>query len=308
LFDQVSNYAAKNDVVGMHKFITQRISGLGPVKAGFVVQLIMGKLGCIDMHNINLYSQYAKHYKKRGLYNALEPARYSGKDDKSINNYLKVLDLLAKEGADTIKLWDVWTNYVAVNYTSEGGRSRYDDTGKFSGHSVGEDDPLYQKLSQIGPVPDRSGGKDTIFKADGRSRGSLAASLGHATIYQIHDKKFWDDMLAAAENPMATPDPLRVKKPAASDQPAKALAYIVADPDLARSIGLDRDFIDRASEVLQKRSLLAGKHFLGKGGQRMLWNPEGLGAGHKPVRTKAAKPGAGPESPVADPYGGKSLF
>jgi len=298
LFDQVSNYAAKNDVVGMHKFITQRISGLGPVKAGFVVQLIMGKLGCIDMHNINLYSQYAKHYKKKKLYNALDPQLYSGKGDKDVTNYLKVLEMLEKEGADTMKLWDIWTNYVAVNYTSEGGKSRYDDQGKFSGHSVDDNDPLQRSLQDIGPVPDRSGGKDTLFKAGGRSRGSLAASLGHATIYQIHDRQFWYDLLKAAENPLATPDPLRVKKPGASDNPAKALAYIVADPKLADSIGLDKEFVARAKEVLQRRSVLPGRHFLDKGGQGVLWSPAALGSGHQPVRTKAAKkPAPTPAAP-----------
>lgn len=290
IFDTVSAFASKEDVVGMHQYITKEIGGLGPVKAGFVVQLMMGKLGCIDMHNINLYSQYAKHYKKDDLYNALDPKKYSGKTPDQIANYLKVLEMLEKEGANTIKLWDIWTNYVAVNYTSSStGKSRYDDKGMFSGHSVDDKDELYQKLQGIGDVPDRSGGKDTLFKASGRSRGSLAASLGHATIYQIHDKKFWDDLLRAAENPLATPDAIRVQKPAATDRPSKALAYVVADPKLAASIGLDQDFLDRAREVLQRRGVLTGKNYLDQGGQRVMWSPTPLGARHNPVRAKAEK-------------------
>jgi hypothetical protein len=50
------------------------VKGLGPAKAGFCVQLIFGELGCIDMHNVNLYSQfYLDRGQPRSRRNVFQP-------------------------------------------------------------------------------------------------------------------------------------------------------------------------------------------------------------------------------------------
>lgn len=271
-----------NDVVKMHQYIVQNIGGLGPVKGGFVVQLITGKLGCLDLHNVNLYSQYAKHYKNRSLYNAIDPANYSKKDQKSIDGYLRVLDKLEKEGANTAKLWDIWVNYVAVNYATDA--TAYSTSGKMAGHTVSEDDPLYQKLQDIGPVPDRANKTDKTYTAKGRNAGALSASLGHSTIYQMRDKQYWNDLLTGAEDPLNTPDALRVVKPSGVERPHKALAYLHAHPQWASTLGVDDNYMSRLNQVLQRRDLMPGRHMQGR-----LFAPMALGSGHKPQRGIVSK-------------------
>ena len=58
LFNQLMELVDKQDTVKLFEKVLRTIDGLGPPKAGFVVQLMFGELGCIDMHNVNLYSQY----------------------------------------------------------------------------------------------------------------------------------------------------------------------------------------------------------------------------------------------------------
>lgn len=57
-YSQCMNLVDKKDTVGVFQYIATHVKGLAQPKAGFCVQLIFGELGCIDMHNVNLYSQY----------------------------------------------------------------------------------------------------------------------------------------------------------------------------------------------------------------------------------------------------------
>jgi hypothetical protein len=105
IYGSVMNLVAKKDTVAVFEFLLSGVKGLAQAKAGFCVQLIFGEMGCIDMHNINLYSQF---YLDRGqprsksnvfqpdhlnglymrsptskrdldMYNALDPKRFSSK-------------------------------------------------------------------------------------------------------------------------------------------------------------------------------------------------------------------------------------
>jgi len=286
IFDAIKSLVDKLDTVGAFRQFLD-VSGLAPVKAGFCVQIVMGKLGCIDMHNINLYSAYAKQYGKEDLYQALEPSGYSGKNRASIDNYLRVLEMLAEEGATTIKLWDIWTDYIAHNYTTLTGVSRYDDKGKFSGITADPQDKLVQKLYGLSNIPDRAGGKDTLFQT-GASMAGGTGSRAHRNISQIRNTQYWWDILAAAQNPTDTPDEIRVKNPNALDLPHKALAYIVSEPEMAKEIGLPDEYIQQAADVLQYAGIMPGKNFSYRG-QGVLFGPEALGASHNPVRTKDIK-------------------
>lgn len=58
LYNTAMGFVAKKDTVGLFEYFLRNIPGLGAAKVGFVVQLLFGEMGCIDMHNINLYSQF----------------------------------------------------------------------------------------------------------------------------------------------------------------------------------------------------------------------------------------------------------
>lgn len=58
VYGTMMSMVAKKDTVGLFKYICTHIKGIAQPKAGFCCQLIFGELGCIDMHNVNLYSQY----------------------------------------------------------------------------------------------------------------------------------------------------------------------------------------------------------------------------------------------------------
>lgn len=262
-----------SDVVAMHKYLTQNITGLAPVKAAFVVQLIVGKLGCIDMHNVNLYSQYAKYMgggknkkKYEKLYGMLNPKEFSGKNEKDIQNYINVLKALEKEGANTVKLWDIWTNFVSYNYTNKKtGASTYDATSPFAGKTTDENDPLVQSFEKMSKdkefkiIPDRSGGKDTEFRW-GTSTAAGSASRSHNIIPNIRNKQWWIDILKSAENPVNPPSEVRFRRPSVVDKPAKALAYIVSEPELADELGLGKDYVNRAKEVLKQHRILPSSY------------------------------------------------
>lgn len=302
IFDTIKGLVDKSDTVGAFREFLN-VSGLAPVKAGFCVQIVMGKLGCIDMHNINLYSAYAKQYKKDDLYQALTPSNYNdGKNRVSIDNYLRVLEMLADEGATTVKLWDIWTDYIGHNYTKVTGDSRYDDKGKYAGHTADPQDSLVKKLYGLSNIPDRAGGKDTLFQT-GASKAGGTGSRAHRNIAQIRNAQYWWDILAAAKNPSETPDEIRVKKPSKMDLPHKALAYIVSEPEMAKEIGLPDEFVQQATDVLQYAGLLPGKKFSYRD-QGALFSPQALGKTHNPIRTKAIKK----KAPQKDVLPQPSLF
>ena len=109
--------------------LINNISGLGPTKAAFCVQLMMGKLGCIDSINSVVYQAIApealftkkpneeggvkllmKSAKKDPKTKELNPAGH-----KIASAYIEFLNSLEKaSGLDISKnLWDVWCDIVA---------------------------------------------------------------------------------------------------------------------------------------------------------------------------------------------------
>lgn len=105
IYGAVMSLVAKKNTIAVFEYLLANIKGLAQAKAGFCVQLIFGEMGCIDMHNVNLYSQY---YLDRGqprstknvfqpdhlnglymrspvskrdldMYNALDPRKFSSK-------------------------------------------------------------------------------------------------------------------------------------------------------------------------------------------------------------------------------------
>ena len=85
------------------------VPGLGLVKAGFAVQLLLGEIGCIDQHNREMYG-----IEKRDLYYRKHKLTTAGKERKA-QNYINIC---AMNGGSEY-LWDIWCNHIAKVYPNE---------------------------------------------------------------------------------------------------------------------------------------------------------------------------------------------
>jgi len=80
-----------------------QIDGLGMAKAGFVCQLSAGLVGCIDIHNLRMYSiplkdlKLAKSVKSKAIKN------------RRVMNYISICHDIGTE-----KLWNTWCNTLAT--------------------------------------------------------------------------------------------------------------------------------------------------------------------------------------------------
>jgi hypothetical protein len=126
--------------------------GVQPVKAGFMVQLAFGQIGCIDTHNTAMYRSIGKlmirdpdvpdeEKEKWKELQALMPKGPSDEDgtiprawsafgkndkggpekiEKAVKAYMKVLDHMNDNmGITPRALWDFWVNYVAQRYDNK---------------------------------------------------------------------------------------------------------------------------------------------------------------------------------------------
>jgi hypothetical protein len=170
--------------------------GVQPVKAGFMVQLAFGQLGCLDTHNVAMYRSIAKLMMKdpeadnetkekwQDLYQMMPqkkkrddslspigdiPAQWGGggkhgsdKTEKSVKTYMSVLNHMNKEMGITPRvLWDFWVNYVSQRYEN----NPDNQYSREQGTSYAPDDP--QLMGVLG-------GKDRQWQ---RERGGRRASV-----------------------------------------------------------------------------------------------------------------------------------
>jgi|LakMenEpi03Aug12_release.lakeMendotaPanAssembly.Ray.scaffolds.fasta_scaffold00185_12 hypothetical protein len=120
--------AAKNDDDETLIRILAMIPGAGPVKAGFMAQLIFGRIGCIDTHNVDIYRKVFpdlvseidpelwnidKKFTKKDIKMGLD---VPSKAVKPIRDYLGTINKLAKRNIGSQQLWDVWVDFVANFY------------------------------------------------------------------------------------------------------------------------------------------------------------------------------------------------
>lgn len=300
LYDGAMSLAAKKDTVGLFEFLLQNVGGLAQAKAGFVVQLIFGELGCIDMHNVNLYSQFYLQSRGRGgfrpdhvhaddpevpapskrgreMYAALNPRWFSTKPTSggpkafkaAVKKYIDVVKGLEEDGFNTVKLWDIWTAYVAKTYTSKDGKSRYSRTGGMAGNPLDPKDPTDAKVIGVGEVPDRNavvtGGSKISFRQEpgdlfsasykrpykgdsplptystagmDKERSAGAASAAHGATWWWRTPDYWWDQIGQARGGEAK-DQFRYSskdRVGPSSVISKPLAYIATDPELMRSV------------------------------------------------------------------------
>lgn len=129
----------------------QAIPGVAPVKAGFIAQLIYGRAGCIDTHNIDIYSRAFPDLKGE-LKDSLWQKK-SGKNDNpedlpanrdSVERYTGTLSKLKDRGIGTKELWDVWVDFVGHMYKAilDGGKGLYSEIGP----ALNPKDPKYADL------------------------------------------------------------------------------------------------------------------------------------------------------------------
>lgn len=140
LFQELIDLSKEEDDFKLIARLSQ-IPGVLPVKAGFMAQLLFGKAGCIDTHNIDIYS---KVYPE--LIKDLDFRKWD-RSEGGIESYIKTLQKLEKKGIGTKQLWDVWVDFVEHFYkiTSEHGGSMYADMGS----ALDPSDPAYQALKDI---------------------------------------------------------------------------------------------------------------------------------------------------------------
>lgn len=160
LFHELNNLAEGGDDVQLIKRLSM-IKGVQPVKAGFIAQLLWGRAGCIDTHNIDIYSKVFPDMDKAGDFEEKSWSKKKG----GAENYVKTLNKLSSRGIGTKQLWDVWVSFVETMYVmiTHHGKGYYDMQG-----SGMEDSPEYDSLKGI-KIPKLGIGKD---------RGGVMVPLG----------------------------------------------------------------------------------------------------------------------------------
>lgn len=100
------------------------VPGLGVVKAGFVMQMMFGRVGCIDVHNQRrLYSIDPKDLKLTKM----------AKDDTKrmkIENYVNI----CKKNNSTQRLWDSWCEQLTDKRCNKGRFASGNDVSAYHVH------------------------------------------------------------------------------------------------------------------------------------------------------------------------------
>jgi len=148
LWQKVRQAAAGGDDVDLLSALIQ-IPGVAPVKAGFMAQLIFGRSGCLDTHNIDIYSKVWPDLAKD-----LNPDNWGKSGGKAgplnkktiegLKKYTATIEKFKQRGIGTKELWDVWVDFVGYMYKSiiDGGHGLYADLEP----ALNPNDPNYQQL------------------------------------------------------------------------------------------------------------------------------------------------------------------
>lgn len=138
LYSELPKLAAQ----GNDKAIISRLSqipGVKPVKAGFIAQLLFGRAGCIDVHNLDIYGKVFPELKPK-----LDPNRWQ-RGEEGVDDYVDTLQSLEKKGIGTEQLWDVWVDFVENYFKMITEKGAYASLGS----AIDPDDPNYKALKGI---------------------------------------------------------------------------------------------------------------------------------------------------------------
>lgn len=84
--------------------ILTEIPGIGPAKAGFVMQLVFGRVGCLDIHNFSTIYSLIDILKELDI-------KYNKDNKYNIKDYLSICRHIGVE-----QLWDNWCTFIDNKY------------------------------------------------------------------------------------------------------------------------------------------------------------------------------------------------
>ena|SRR5262252_4986784 len=188
LYKELNGLAAAGDDVALIKRLT-KLPGVQPVKAGFIVQLLWGRSGCIDTHNIDIYSKVFPDLElagefgdptKRGVKDPWQIGKSASEKSRTakVKKYTGLLDKLQSRGIGTQQLWDVWVDFVESMYImiTKHGMGYYD----YQGGALDPSSPEYASMKGI-TIPKRGIGKDAggVMVPLAKGRVGMGASATH---------------------------------------------------------------------------------------------------------------------------------
>lgn len=175
LYHELNNLAKGGDDTQLIKRLSM-IKGVQPVKAGFIAQLLWGRAGCIDTHNIDIYSKVFPDMDAAGDFDE----KSWGKPKGGAERYVQTLNKLSSRGIGTKQLWDVWVSFVETMYVmiTHHGKGYYD----MQGGAMEKDAPEYDALKGI-KIPKLGIGKDrggVMVPLMGGDKLGMGASATHS--------------------------------------------------------------------------------------------------------------------------------
>ena len=192
-----------DDMVGLLGLLS-KIPGVQPVKAGFITQLLFGKMGCLDTHNIDMYRALSAKM-GWGLEDELSDnavKNWGTKGEEGVKAYVDLLKKMDQDlGIGSPELWDLWCDLVGELYSKSRGEEVYNAD---FGPTLNPDDPSWEKKGggQIW-TKNTSGGRKIKMTVAGGSPEGMAASKVHLMgavdpqelIRQFRKGNFGDDHL-----------------------------------------------------------------------------------------------------------------
>jgi hypothetical protein len=171
LMQELSAIAKEGDDVKLISKLSE-IKGVQPVKAGFIAQLLFGRAGCIDTHNIDIYSKVYPD-----IANKFNAGDWQNNKQGGVEKYVSLLGDLEKRGIGTQQLWDVWVDFVENMYKmiSSHGRGSYADMGS----ALDPNDPVYQALKNVEIPKIGLGKKKDVFVPLVSGKHGMGASATH---------------------------------------------------------------------------------------------------------------------------------
>ena len=204
--------AAKNDDDDERLLnILAMIPGAGAVKAGFMAQLIFGRIGCIDTHNVDIYRRVftdmapeiepelwkvKKNLTKKDMEKGL---KFPSANVEPIKRYMSTIKKLAQRSIGSQQLWDVWVDFVANFYKTIASPSKPGGPYTPTGPALDPNAPEYEKMRGI-LVPKEYRKKIGEFPVVTGTPEGGGASLTH-----ILAAKKPEEMLAQLRKHIGTP-------------------------------------------------------------------------------------------------------
>jgi hypothetical protein len=110
------------------------IPGTGVAKAGFMVQLLTGGLGCLDVHNRQIYDKLADHLIQTGKrQEGLRLRAYLQRLQRlNKQEYKDAVAIISNNGFGSRQLWNAWVDFTA---------SLWD--------VIAERDPVYARIDRV---------------------------------------------------------------------------------------------------------------------------------------------------------------